>query len=119
MSDSYQAIYDAVRSRISGGDLSEAVRSAISQEASSLSYAIDSVRLEYAHAADTHRLAALEAMRPSVLYRPAISIDGDQWCALYGQDLQCGVAGFGDSVEESMRNFDKSCMDKISARDAS
>ncbi len=106
MSDSYQAIYDAVRSRIHGCDLSEAARSAIQQEASGLSYAIDSVKLEFAAAADAQRVAATEAARPSVLYRPALSIDGNQWCALYGSNLQDGVAGFGDTPAAAMQAFD-------------
>ena len=44
--------------------------------------------------------------RPSVLYRPAISLDGNKWCALYGENLQDGVAGFGDTPEEAMQDFD-------------
>ena len=34
------------------------------------------------------------------------TVDGDQWCALYGDDLQSGVAGFGDSPELAMQDFD-------------
>lgn len=45
--------------------------------------------------------------RPSVLYRPKISIDGNQWCALYGENLQDGVAGFGDTPELAMIDFDR------------
>ena len=96
--DSYQAIYDAVRSRISGGDVGQAVESAI-REANLSHHA--------AMAADVVREAAAEQCRPSVLFRPALSIDGDQWCALYGDDLQCGVAGFGDSPAEAMLDFDR------------
>jgi len=44
---------------------------------------------------------------PSVLYRPCLSPDGNQWCALYGKNLQEGVAGFGDSPADAMRDFDK------------
>ena len=51
--------------------------------------------------------AAGEYERPSVLYKPKLAIDGNQWCALYGDDLQNGVAGFGRSPEEAMRDFDK------------
>ena len=29
------------------------------------------------------------------------------WCALYGDNLQDGVAGFGRSPEEAMADFDK------------
>lgn len=48
----------------------------------------------------------LELMtEPSVLYRPTLSIDGDKWCALYGENLQDGVAGFGDSPYAAMCDF--------------
>ena len=56
----------------------------------------------HASAAD----AAQEVMRPSAIYRPRVSIDGDKWCALYGDNLQDGVAGFGDSPAEAMADFD-------------
>jgi len=51
--------------------------------------------------------AAARYERPSVMMRPSITIDGDQWCALYGSDLQNGIAGFGDTVDEAMTAFDK------------
>jgi hypothetical protein len=43
---------------------------------------------------------------PSVLYRPSLSADGTKWCALYGDDLASGVAGFGDTPAEAMAAFD-------------
>lgn len=48
-----------------------------------------------------------EQQRPSVLFRPALSIDGNQYYALYGTNLMEGVAGFGDTAELAMRDFDK------------
>ena len=48
-----------------------------------------------------------ELTRPSVLYKPRIFLDGDVWCALYGENLQDGVAGFGSSPEKAMREFDR------------
>jgi len=51
-------------------------------------------------AADAHA-------RPSAVYRPRVFMDGDKWCALYGENLQDGVAGFGDSVADAMADFDK------------
>jgi hypothetical protein len=60
-----------------------------------------------------------EHRRPSVLYRPALSIDGNQWCALYGANLQDGVAGFGDSPELAMWDFDKAWGTKLSAQQGS
>ena len=49
---------------------------------------------------------------PFTLYRPRLSLDGNQWCALYGDNLQEGVAGFGDSPELAAAAFNeewKSC----------
>lgn len=51
--------------------------------------------------------SAIEHRRPSVLYRPRLSRDGNQWCALYGDDLMQGVAGFGPTPEAAMRDFDQ------------
>ena len=45
--------------------------------------------------------------RPSAIYRPRLFKDGDKYCALYGDDLQSGCAGFGDSPSEAMYEFDK------------
>ncbi|MEE3504879.1 hypothetical protein QN399_01135 [Pseudomonas sp. 10C3] len=45
--------------------------------------------------------------RPSAVYHPALSVDGNQYCALFGADLQSGVAGFGDTPEAAMADFDK------------
>jgi hypothetical protein len=39
--------------------------------------------------------------------RPAIYPDGDMWCALYGEDLQRGVAGFGETPELACADFDR------------
>ena len=44
---------------------------------------------------------------PHVLYKPTLQPDGDKWCALFGDDLMVGVAGFGDTPAEAMREFDK------------
>lgn len=53
------------------------------------------------------RMALGEQERPSFLYRPRLFIDGNQWCALYGENIQDGVAGFGSSPKEAMLDFDK------------
>lgn len=49
---------------------------------------------------------AREMQRPCVLFKPRIRIDGNKWCALYGENLQDGVAGFGDSPALAMDAFD-------------
>lgn len=104
MSDSYQAIYDAVRSRISGGDVGSAVERAL-RDANLSHYGEMTMR--------SAQEAASEYSRPCVLFRPRISRDGNQWCALYGDNLQDGVAGFGDSIAAAMWSFDQNWHAKI------
>ena len=58
--------------------------------------------------ADAQATCIEEWTRPSVVWRPQLSIDGNKWCALYGNNLQDGVVGFGDSPDAAMRDFDKS-----------
>ncbi len=57
--------------------------------------------------------AAYSWERPSVLFRPVLSLDGNQWCALYGNNLHDGVAGFGDSPANAMYDFDEAWNAKI------
>ena len=97
MSD-YQAIYDAVRSRISGGDIGSAIRD-VASSAFDWSH-------ERAILLQEYLVTATEAQRPSVLYRPELMAEGDKWMALYGPDLAVGVAGFGDTPAEAMAAFD-------------
>ncbi len=53
--------------------------------------------------------------RPSTILKPRISLDGNQWCVLHGEDLQSGVAGFGDSPELAMADFDVNWKAKLTA----
>ena len=103
MSDSYQAVYDATRSRLGNCDVGAAIRDAAHIDAS---HAIAIIQQDFCAAAN-------EMQRPSVLFRPAISRDGDQWCALYGADLVAGVAGFGDSPALAMEAFDKAWYERL------
>ena len=50
---------------------------------------------------------ACKINEPFTLYRPKIFIDGNQWCALYGENIQEGVAGFGDSPEKAVADFNR------------
>lgn len=103
MSDSYQAIYDAVRSRISNGDIGRAIHD-VAWQHFDISHAITMLRDDISYSVAIVKEAHL---RPSVLYRPALYPDGDKWCALYGENLQDGLAGFGDTPDEAMVAFDK------------
>lgn len=98
MSDTYQAVYDAVRSRIGSvhsADIMQAVERAFD------------ISLQ------THRLQEViytieaEMTRPSVVYRPSIAPDGNKWSVLLGDNLMEGVCAFGDTPAEAMAAFDK------------
>lgn len=98
MNDSYQAIYDATRSRIGSVDGQALMQEIVSRF--DISFAVNILK-------DDFLSVAHEFQRPAVLYKPSLFMDGDQWCALYGENLQDGVAGFGDSPEKAMEDFDK------------
>ena len=98
-----QEIYDAARSRIGSCDPDSAMRDALRDAFGHAGHLMQCVAQEASsYAAD----AAAAMMRPAVLFRPAISLDGNEWCALYGNNLQEGVAGFGKSPELAMAAFD-------------
>lgn len=99
MADTYQAIYDAVRSKISGGNIGDAVAD-VARSAFDISWPIEHIKQEFI-------AAAHQMQRPSVLFRPTIMADGDKWCALLGDDLAVGVSGFGDTPDEACAAFDQ------------
>ena len=99
MADSYQAIYDAVRSRISGGNVGEVVADAC-RNSFDISHAVSFIQQEFC-------IAASEMGRPSVVFKPTLAADGDMWMVLLGEDLQSGVAGFGKTPAEAMTAFDR------------
>ena len=38
-------------------------------------------------------------------------MDGNQWCALFGENPMEGVAGFGDTPAAAFKNFDENWND--------
>ncbi|MFC6645480.1 hypothetical protein ACFQBQ_07745 [Granulicella cerasi] len=52
-------------------------------------------------------LAEVTEQMPSRVHKPRVFLDGDTWCALYGDDLQVGVAGFGETPALAVEAFDK------------
>jgi hypothetical protein len=99
MSDSYQAIYDAVRSRISGGNVGEIVADAC-RNAFDISHMKAMLQQDFS-------IAASEMARPCVLFRPIIQADGDMWTVLLGPDPQVGIFATGATPAEAMTNFDQ------------
>ena len=58
-------------------------------------------------AADRKNQTAQELQRVALIssLKPTLSVDGNQWCFLYGDNLQEGVAGFGDTPNLAMMDF--------------
>ena len=48
------------------------------------------------------------------MLKPSLQRDGNQWCVLYGEDLQVGIAGFGDSPADAILEFSGQWYKKIS-----
>ena len=73
------------------------------------------------HAAEMAGVAIQQAVAqfstPSAMYRPKIYIDGNMWCALYGDNIQDGVAGFGVSPSAAMSDFDVNWHKKLGGKD--
>jgi len=66
-------------------------------------------------AADIRYQTAIEAQEVTLfsLLKPSLQQDGDQWCVLYGDNLQVGVAGFGDSPNRAIQEFNKAWYQSI------
>ncbi len=47
------------------------------------------------------------------MLKPELKQDGNQWCVLYGEDLQSGIAGFGESPLKAIRDFNASWYKEI------
>ena len=70
----------------------------------------ESVEIMWAGQVGQSRLnAAIEAeeMNLFAMLKPKIFMDGNQWCVLYGEDIQSGIAGFGDTPRLAVYAFNK------------
>ena len=50
--------------------------------------------------------------RPHFMYKIIPYKDGNQWCALLGENIHEGIVGFGSSAAEALQNFDIAYFDK-------
>jgi len=39
------------------------------------------------------------------ILKPSIKKDGNQWCVLYGENIQEGICGFGDTPYKAILSF--------------
>jgi len=94
MSD-YEAVYNAIRSKVNWPDVDTILRNAFD-----ISWPLEAIKTEFIN-------AAFELQRPCVIFKPTLGREGDHWCALFGENLHDGVAGFGKTPAEAMYAFDK------------
>lgn len=80
MSDSYQPIYDAVRSRISNGDVGLSV-SEVARQALDISHVLPLAQ-------EAIGRISYESTRPSVLFRPRLAKDGNAGRARFDPDTR-------------------------------
>lgn len=59
------------------------------------------------NAANEAFITAAMARSPHVLMRPTLSVDGNMYCFLYGDDLVNGIAGFGETAAAAAEDFDR------------
>ena len=71
-----------------------------------IAHAAHMIQASWQSAAALNETVSLQNMRPFMILKPRVLPDGNQWCALYGDDLQTGVAGFGVTPDEASRQFD-------------
>ena len=48
-----------------------------------------------------------EEMNLFAMLKPRLFQDRNQWCVLHGEDLQSGIAGFGDTPRKAIWAFNK------------
>ena len=99
MTDMHQAVYDAVRSKLSGCDIGSVIER-VAYEAFDIGRVRDIIQQE--------AVIAFQAMgRPFVVLKPKLYPDGTAWCALLGDNIQEGLCGFGDTPSAAADAFDK------------
>lgn len=59
------------------------------------------------HQSRQGQLVEAETMNLFVLLKPEVSIDGNQYCVLYGKNLQEGICGFGDTIMAAIIDFNR------------
>ena len=108
MSDNYQAIYDAIRSRFSNFDSTGLIDSITSKFDISwtMSRLEATIKDSVTEAAEYSRFAML---------KPTLLLDGNMWCYLLGDNLQVGIAGFGETPFLAIIDWNKAFHKKVGA----
>lgn len=60
--------------------------------------------VKYDAAVIDHQTATV---RHALSFNPKIEKDGDRWCILFGENLQKGISGFGESLQGALDDFSR------------
>ena len=63
---------------------------------------------DYTHQSEMNCLVEAEEINLASILKPKIFIDGNQWCVLYGENIQDGICGFGETPRLAIFDFNKS-----------
>ena len=72
--------------------------------------------LDYVNGIDQERIIQTAEVNLVATLKPTLSIDGNKWCWLLGEDLQNGVAGFGDSPYLAALDFNRAFYQPLQAK---
>lgn len=62
---------------------------------------------ELQHDAKMYLLMTEQEYQLFAMLKPSLKKDGNQWCVLFGKDLQEGIAGFGDTPYLAILDWNK------------
>ena len=62
---------------------------------------------ELLHQSRMNAAIQAEVFNLVAILNPRVFIDGNKWCVLYGENLQDGVAGFGDTPTLAVYAFNR------------
>ena len=66
--------------------------------------------MDFQTATEQSKLSAaveVEEYNLFALLKPSLTKDGNQWCVLYGDNIQSGISGFGDTPYKAILDFNK------------
>jgi hypothetical protein len=49
---------------------------------------------------------------PSAIYRPDLFMEGGKWVAAYGDNIQNGLRGYGETPADALADFDRLCVER-------
>lgn len=68
---------------------------------------LDVLHADRIYEAQIHNLYTEQEYKIFSLLKPSLKKDGIQWCILYGENLQDGICGFGDTPYLAILDFNK------------